>query len=433
MHLAGTLCSSQCLRASVVRNVVFRKAASHMKNWLGLSSFCLVTLALAAVAWATRPLPAADRWPGEIAPECVGMDSGRLEQLDRIVREAIEQRQCPGAVVLVTRFGRVVWWRPYGLRTVGEQPEPMSRETVFDLASLTKVMATATSIMVLVDRGQITLGDRVVRFIPEFAQNGKESITVEQLLRHRSGLVADNPLGDYHDGPERALERIWSLKPVYEPGSKFLYSDVGYIVLGEIVRRVSGQPLDEFARVNIFEPLGMHETTFRPDRLIRARTAPTERRDGRWMRGQVHDPRADLLGGVAGHAGLFSTARNVETFARMILGRGQGHGVRVLSPAAIHAMTSPGSTSAGQARGLGWDMDTPFSSPRGDLFPVGGFGHTGFTGTSLWIDPGSQTVVILLTNRVHPEGKGNVTPLRRQIANIVAGSIVSRGEQQTHP
>jgi uncharacterized protein YbbC (DUF1343 family)/CubicO group peptidase (beta-lactamase class C family) len=351
------------------------------------------------------------------------MEAAHLAEIDAAVRKAIDAEKCPGAVVLVSRFGRVVWWRPCGNRLVGDAPEPMSRETVFDMASLTKVMATATSIMILIDRGEITLGDRVARFIPEFGQNGKERITIEQLLRHRGGLVADNPLDDYRDGPEKALERIWSLSPVNEPGTKLVYTDVGYIVLGEVVRRVSGRGLDEFARANIFRPLGMDETGFHPNGLLRTRTAPTELRDGRWMRGEVHDPRAHLLGGVAGHAGLFSTARDVASFAHMILGRGQHRGVRVLSPAAVAAMTSAGDTPPGQRRGLGWDIDTPHSSPRGDLFPVGSFGHTGFTGTSLWIDPASQTVVIILTNRVHPNGKGDVRELRRKIATIVAGAI----------
>jgi uncharacterized protein YbbC (DUF1343 family) len=379
-----------------------------------------------------EPLSAADRWPGETLPECVGIDSQRLSQIDGAVRRAMDERKCPGAVVLVSRFGRVVWWRPYGNRTTelaGSaslpplRAEPMSRETVFDMASLTKVMATATSIMILVDRGEVSLADRVSGLIPEFGQNGKEAVTVEQLLRHRGGLIADNPLADYQDGRERAFDRIWQLQPVYDPGSRFLYTDVGYIVLGEIVRRVSSQSLDKFSHDKIFKPLGMDDTTFRPDPFLRSRTAPTEAREGRWMRGEVHDPRAHLLGGFAGHAGLFSTAQDVATFAHVILGRGERCERRILSPAAVAAMTSPGSTPPGQARGLGWDIDTGFSSIRGDLFSPGGFGHTGFTGTSLWIDPSTQTAVVVLTNRVHPDGKGDVRQLRRQIATIVASSI----------
>jgi uncharacterized protein YbbC (DUF1343 family) len=250
-------------------------------------------------------------------------------------------------------------------------------------------------------------------------------VTIELLLRHRAGFVADNSLDDYRDGPQQAMEQIWRLKPINDPGSKFLYSDVGYIVLGEIVRRVSGQRVDQFSSENIFSPLGMDETTFHPDAFLRSRAAPTEVREGRWMRAEVHDPRSYLLGGVAGHAGLFSTARDVSTFAQMIMRKGEHRGRRILSSVAVAAMTSPGSTPPGQARGLGWDIDTGFSSIRGDLFPVGGFGHTGFTGTSLWIDLGSETAVIILTNRVHPDGKGDVRDLRRKIATIVASSIRS--------
>jgi uncharacterized protein YbbC (DUF1343 family)/CubicO group peptidase (beta-lactamase class C family) len=396
---------------------------------------CVAIVSLLIVFTRSEHAKAADRWPGETLPDRVGMDSERLSQIDAVVREAIEQRKCPGAVVLVSRFGRVVWWRPYGYRNLDENgdkssfapgisAEPMSRETVFDMASLTKVMATATSMMILIDSGEVSLNDRVTRFIPEFGQNGKDDVTVEQLLRHRSGFIADNPVDDYRDGPQRAFERIWQLRPVYAPNSKFLYTDVGYIVLGEIVRRVSGRPLDVFARERIFGPLGMEDTTFRTDAFLRTRAAATELRDGRWMRGEVHDPRSYLLGGVAGHAGLFSTARDVATFAEMILGQGERCGRRVLSPVVVAAMTSPGATPPGQARGLGWDIDTGFSTVRGDLFPMGGFGHTGFTGTSLWIDPQSQTAVIILTNRVHPDGKGDVRELRRKVATVVAGSIL---------
>jgi uncharacterized protein YbbC (DUF1343 family)/CubicO group peptidase (beta-lactamase class C family) len=381
-------------------------------------------MSLLIVGLAAAASLAADPWPGETPPERVGMDAAKLAEIDDAVREAIASGQCPGAVVLVSRFGSVVWWRPYGKRLVGEQPEPMSRETVFDMASLTKVMATASSLMVLVDRGQVSLGAPVARYIPEFAGGGKAAVTVEQLLRHRGGLIADNPVDDYSAGRAQAFDKIWSLEPAYPPGSKFLYTDVGYIVLGELVARVSGQPLHVFAEANIFGPLGMDETTFRPGPALTARAAPTELRDGHWMRGEVHDPRAFLLGGVAGHAGLFSTARDTLRYARMILCLGQLDGVRVLSEQAVRAMTAPGDTPAGQARGLGWDIDTGYSSPRGELFPVGSFGHTGFTGTSLWIDPASQTAVVILSNRVHPSGKGNVIPLRRSVATIVARSII---------
>ncbi|HVF89499.1 MAG TPA: exo-beta-N-acetylmuramidase NamZ domain-containing protein, partial [Blastocatellia bacterium] len=372
-----------------------------------------------------------------IAPERVGMSGARLARIDEAVRDFIERKQTPGAVVLVGRNGRVVYRKGFGDRAVAPQREPMTVDTIFDLASLTKVVATATSIMILVERGKLSLADPVALFIPEFARFGKDRVTVEQLLTHRSGLAPDNDISDYVGSSVDPLEEIYDLQLTYEPGSRFVYSDVGYIVAAEIVRRVSGQRLDRFAGENIFAPLGMRDTAWgrgerergdgRPltiwssERL--ARTAPTEMREGRWMRGEVHDPRAYELGGVAGHAGLFSTADDLAIFCQMFLNRGEYAGVRLLAPYTIERMLSAHSLPASQMRGIGWDVNTPFSSNRGDLFPVGTFGHTGFTGTSIWIDPISRAFVVLLTNRVHPNGRGDVSRLRSLIASIVAGSI----------
>jgi len=359
-----------------------------------------------------------------VSPEAVGMSGRQLARIDEVVQEAIARRELPGAVILVARQGRIVYWRAFGHRALEPTRLPMTRDTVFDLASLTKVVATATSVMILVERGKIRLGDPVARYIPEFAQNGKERITIEQLLQHRGGLIADNDLADYRDGPEKALERIYALGTVAEPGTRFIYSDVGYIVLGELVRRVSGQRLDDFARENIFRPLGMTETTFAPTGALRERCAPTERREGRWMIGEVHDPRAYALGGVAGHAGLFSTARDLAIYCQMLLNGGTFRGVRILSPLSVRRMIEVRHLPPGEMRGLGWDVHTGYSSNRGDLFPIGSFGHTGFTGTSLWIDPASRTFVIFLSNRVHPDGRGDVTSLRGRVASIVAAAIL---------
>jgi uncharacterized protein YbbC (DUF1343 family) len=358
-----------------------------------------------------------------VSPEAVGMSARHLAHIDEVVRQAIARRELPGAVILVARQGRIVYWRAFGFRAVEPERVPMTRDTVFDLASLTKVVATATSVMILVERGKIRLGDPVARYIPEFAQNGKERITIEQLLLHRGGLVADNDLADYRDGPEKAMERIYALGTVAEPGARFIYSDVGYIVLGELVRRVSGQRLDDFAREHIFRPLGMTETTFTPTGALRQRCAPTERRQGRWMQGEVHDPRAHALGGVAGHAGLFSTARDLAIYCQMILNGGEFRGVRILSPLSVRRMVESRGLPFHEMRGLGWDINTGYSSNRGDLFPIGSFGHTGFTGTSVWIDPASRTFVIFLSNRVHPDGRGDVTSLRGRVASIVAAAI----------
>lgn len=355
------------------------------------------------------------------------MSSKRLAGIEEAVLAAIERSETPGAVVLVGRSGHVVYFKAFGNRAVEPAVEPMTTDTVFDLASLTKVVATATSIMILVERGKVSLADRVARYIPEFARFGKERVTVEQLLTHRAGFPPDNEIADYVGASIDPLKLIYDLKPVYEPGSRFLYSDVGYIVAAEVVRRVSGKTVAEFAEQNIFVPLGMKDTGFMPLGRIGfapvSRIAPTEVREGRWMRGEVHDPRAYELGGVAGHAGLFSTAGDLAVFCQMVLNRGEYAGARVLAPYTIDRMVGPHSLPAAEMRGIGWDVNTSFSSNRGDLFPVGSFGHTGFTGTSLWLDPATMTFVVLLTNRVHPDGKGDVTRLRSVVASITAAAV----------
>jgi uncharacterized protein YbbC (DUF1343 family) len=383
----------------------------------------LLTAALLPLAWApvraenTAGLPHA-------APAAVGLDAAKLGQIDGAVREGIDQGQLPGAVVLVVRQGKVAFRKAYGLRSKRPAEAAMTADTVFDLASLTKPVATATAVMLLLERGKLALSDPVAKHLPEFGQNGKGRVTVEQLLLHTSGLVADNPLADYKEGRKKALERVGRLYPVAGPGERFLYSDVNFIVLGELVEKLGGEPLDVFARQRVFEPLGMKETAFRPGKPLAERAAPTEQREGRWMRGEVHDPRAYLLGGVAGHAGLFSTADDLAVFAQMVLDGGSHAGKRVLKPETVRLMTTPRPVPGG-LRALGWDVQTRFSSNRGDGFPVGSFGHTGFTGTSLWIDPSSRTAVIFLSNRVHPDGKGQINRLRGRVASIVAASIVA--------
>jgi uncharacterized protein YbbC (DUF1343 family)/CubicO group peptidase (beta-lactamase class C family) len=362
-------------------------------------------------------------------PESVGMSSDRLAQIDTAMLRAIEARQTPGAVVLVARKGRTVYRKAFGDRAVQPAREPMTLDTIFDLASLTKILATATSMMILVERGQLSLADPVALYIPEFGRFGKERVTIEQLLTHRAGFVPDNEIADYVGKTVKPLEKIYELQPAYEPGTRFVYSDVGYIVAAELIRRVTGKPLDQFAKENIFAPLGMKETLFNPsasnEQQRTGRIAPTEMREGRWMRGEVHDPRAYELGGVAGHAGLFSTADDIAVYCQMILNKGEYAGSRILAPYTIERMVSAHSLPTSQMRGIGWDVNTSFSSNRGDLFPVGTFGHTGFTGTSVWIDPKSETFVVLLTNRVHPVGRGDITRLRSFIASIVAGSITA--------
>jgi uncharacterized protein YbbC (DUF1343 family)/CubicO group peptidase (beta-lactamase class C family) len=388
-----------------------------------------------------QPVPTGSAQPGaakrlpRASPESVGMSSTRLAAMDEAVRRSIESKETPGAVLLVGRSGKVVYHKAFGNRALEPRPETMTADTIFDLASLTKVVATATSVMILVERGKIGLADPVALHIPEFGRAGKERVTIEQLLTHRAGLPPDNEIADYVGVSLDPLQLIYELRPSYEPGSRFVYSDVGYIVAAEIIRRVAGKALDEFARQNIFAPLGMNQTFFLPvnktaaisaaQKRLLARIAPTETREGRWMRGEVHDPRAYELGGVAGHAGLFSTAGDLAIFCQMILNGGEYGRQRIMSHYTIERMLGAQSLPASEMRGIGWDVNTGFSSNRGDLFPVGSIGHTGFTGTSFWIDLGSRTFVILLANRVHPDGKGNVTRLRSAIASIAAGAITA--------
>ncbi|HUG92311.1 MAG TPA: exo-beta-N-acetylmuramidase NamZ domain-containing protein [Planctomycetaceae bacterium] len=396
--------------------------AAMRRRWFAAGRLCAglaVLLGVALAAGAAPPkLPRAE-------PADVGMDAGRLAVIDDLVHEGLRRNQMPGAVVLVGRQGKVVYFKAFGHRHVEPDRRPMTTDTVFDMASITKPVATATSLMKLVEQEKLHPRDAVADHIPEFGCNGKEPISIYQLLTHQSGLIADNPLSDYNDGPEKAFQRIWDLKPVAEPGSRFIYSDVNYIVLGEIVRRLSGDNLHAFSRKHVFEPLGMSETGFLPDESLRGRSAPTEKRDGTWIQGEVHDPRAHRLGGIAGHAGLFSTAEDLAVYAQMMLGRGEYAGVRVLDEAVVDLMTTSCEVPGGGLRGLGWDMRTGYSSNRGDLCSSRAFGHGGFTGTVLWIDPELDLFVIFLSNRVHPDGKGLVNPLAGRIGTLAVAAVRS--------
>jgi uncharacterized protein YbbC (DUF1343 family)/CubicO group peptidase (beta-lactamase class C family) len=361
------------------------------------------------------------------------IDFERLARISGAVERAIEQGDMPGAVVLIVHRGQIAFRQAYGSRSKKPVDTPMTPDTVFDLASLTKPIATATSILILVEQGRLRFSDRVAQYLPAFGQSGKTEITVEHLLLHTSGLIADNPESDYQEGRSKSLERIFQLKPVAEPGARFLYSDLGYIVLGELVAHLAGVPLDEFARKHIFAPLGMTDTGFHPAGSQKARAAPANLRDGHWILGEVHDPRAFQLGGVAGHAGLFSTADDLAIYATMLLRGGEYQGSRILSPLAVRTMTTARSVPGG-LRAYGWDVDTSYSINRGELFPRGhGFGHTGFTGTSLWIDPVSETAVIFLSNRLHPDGKGNVKRVRNQVATLAAAALTGDGGAGLRP
>lgn len=399
-----------------------------MRRWAPAVSTLLLGAALAPPAaiaavstGASAPLPV-------VPPAAAGMSAERLAAIDRAVAQAIERHETPGAVVLVGRNGKVVLRKAYGRRALVPDPEPMTADTAFDLASLTKPIATATSVMTLVERGLVRLADPVVRHLPEFGAGGgeREEVTVEQLLVHRSGLVADDPMELYLGTPAEIFARKHRRPLALAPGTRFVYSDAGFEALGELVTRVTGEPLDRYAARAVFAPLGMAETEFRPivagtgrGKLPASRIAPTERRDGRLLRGEVHDPRSHALGGVAGHAGLFSTADDLARYARAILGDGGG----VLSPAGVAAMTRARDYGDADLRGLGWDVATAYSSNRGDLFALGSFGHTGWTGTSIWLDPATGVFVVVLANRNHPDGGGNVIPLRSRVATVAAAAV----------
>ncbi len=345
---------------------------------------------------------------------------------DRAIAEAIAQKQCPGAVLLVGKGDEILYLASFGNRALLPDVVPMTNDTIFDLASLSKSIGCATSVLILADRGKIDLKKPVATYIPEFGSNGKESITVEDLLLHRGGLVPDNPLADYIGTRGEMITRIMSLTPKWKPRTHFAYSDVGFEVLGELVQRVDGRPLDQFAHEEIFAPLGMTETMYRPPESLKTRIAPTEKRDGKWMVGEVHDPRAFALGGVAGHAGLFSTATDISKWIRMINAGGVLEGKRLLSEAIVKQMLTVQALPDGTgARGLGVDIDSSYSSCRGTRFPRGtSFGHTGWTGTSYWSDPASGVYVILLSNRVHPYGKGDMKEVRSKVATACAEAVL---------
>ena len=344
----------------------------------------------------------------------------RLSGLDAIIEDAIRDGQIPGAVLLVGHDGQVVYRKAFGNRSLEPRREAMTVDTIFDMASLTKVLATTAAVMQLVGKGEIKDNDPVAKYIPEFAQNGKEDVTVRELLTHHSGLAPDLDLTQPWEGHDTGLRMAFGEKLNDPPGSRFVYSDINFIMLGALVERVSEMPLDQYCSKHIFTPLAMSQTRFVPPASWLRMIAPTQYDEqDKMLRGVVHDPTARRMGGVAGHAGLFSTADDLAKFAEFLL-----HGGAVLSPLLIEKMTTPQQPPTSQVlRGFGWDIDSPFSSNRGELLPVGSFGHTGFTGTSLWVDPTTRTFIILLTNAVHPRGKGNVVALRTKIATAVAAAL----------
>ena len=355
-------------------------------------------------------------------------------RVDEIVQAGIAAKAAPGAVVLIGRGDQTIYEKAYGTRATVPSTEPMTLDTVFDLASLTKVVATTTAVMTLVEQGRVRLNDPVASLVPGFDRYGKAGITVRHLLTHVSGLRPDVDLHPW-TGYDAALALAIDEVPTAAPGEQFVYSDINFFLLGDIVSRVTGESLDKYLTRVVFGPLGLRDTGFLPAKTLLPRIAPTERcaeqdawpckrPDAAPLRGVVHDPTARRMGGVAGHAGLFSTAQDLQRFARMLINGGELDGVRILSPATVARMITPVTLPANAGtRGLGWDIDTSFSSNRGDLFPIGSYGHTGFTGTSLWIDPASKSYVIFLSSRLHPDGVGDVGVLRSRIATVAAAVI----------
>ena len=347
----------------------------------------------------------------------------KLAEMDTAIERAVAEHDCPGVVLWVERNG-AAYHKAYGNRALVPAEEPMTEDTIFDVASLTKVIATTPSVMLLLERGRIKLEERAQTYLEEFKGDGKEAITIRQLLTHTSGLPAGIGRNPPWSGYDAAIRLACAERLVTPPGTVFRYSDINFFLLGEIVHRVSGLRLNEFAAREIYGPLKMTDTGFLPTDSKRARIAPTERVDGNILRGTVHDPTARLMGGVAGHAGLFSTAADLARYARMLLNLGELDGVRILRPETVKLMTSvQTSRSLAARRGLGWDIDSGYSRPRGKIFPLGSYGHTGFTGTALWIDPFSKTLWIFLSNRVHPDAGGSVLALESTLANLAAESV----------
>ncbi len=366
-------------------------------------------------------------------PEELGFNPEKLDRIEPVILQAMDDKEIPGAVVLVARKGKVVYRKVFGTRSLSPRREALTTDTIFDMASVTKVMATATSIMILVEEGKISLKDPLSKYIPEFGNRGKKNITILQMLTHYSGLRPDLDLDFEWEGYETAIELACRERLEALPGEEFIYSDINFFMLGELVRVVTGETLDQFAKKRIFEPLGLKDTGYLPDSELVPRIAPTEKRDGKMLRGEVHDPTTFRMGGVAGHAGLFSTASDTLVWAQMILQGGVYGDTRILSPMSVLKMSTPQTPyGKGDWRGLGFDIETRFSTNRGDLFPVGSFGHTGFTGTSVWIDPFSETVLILFTSRLYATREGTAVFLRRKVASIVAAAIEDMPLERDH-
>jgi CubicO group peptidase (beta-lactamase class C family) len=371
----------------------------------------------------------------------LGLSPEQMKRVGLIVQEAVQRGDIPGAVVVVGRKGKVALKRAFGSSQLVPRRLPMTEDMIFDLASLTKPLATATSIMILVEQGRLSLREKVKSYIPEFeayvdeAGRPGEDALLWHLLTHTSGLPdylsstdpaeLENMLGPSIKTAD-LVSLIGKLKKTAPPGQSFRYSCLGYIALAHIVQKVTGQSIAEFAGQHIFRPLRMRHTFYNPPLEFRERCVPTLVLDGKPLRGIVHDPLARMQGGVSGNAGLFSTADDLAIFCQMILNKGLFAGKRILSPLAVERMTEIYPRAARFGRGLGWDLDSPYSSAGGDLFGPRSFGHTGYTGTSVWIDPETDMFLIFLTNRIHPDDKGSLLVLRSRLANAAAAAVIKK-------
>ncbi len=360
-----------------------------------------------------------------VAPKDVGLSGSMLDLIDHVVNDGIKAGNMAGCVVAIGRRGKLAFLRAYGDRQVEPTRQRMDVDTIFDLASITKPVATATSIMLLWQDGKLELSDEYSKYFPGFAVHGKHDITIFQLLTHQGGLIPDNALSDFNDGPQMAFKRIFELSTIGQPGEKFVYSDVGYLLLAKLVHRLTGKNVDAFTRERVFRPLGMKDTGFLPGPALRSRCASNDQlaESGAWIKGQVHDPRARMLGGVAGHAGLFSTANDLSVFAQMLLNGGHFRSQQILLPETVRIMTDRYRVSSGMF-GLGWDKYSAYSTNRGIQLSDSAFGHGGFTGTVLWIDPDADLFYIVLSNRLHPDGKGAINRIAGQIGTVAVSAII---------
>ena len=345
--------------------------------------------------------------------------------VDSIIYNGITEKAFPGAALLINLDGKTIYKKGFGKFTYESDSPDVKPSTIYDLASLTKVIATTTAAMICIDRKYFTLDDKVEKFIPDFKANDKENITIRNLLLHNSGLPAWEKFYDKNLTKDQILSDIYSSKLEYKTGSKTVYSDLGMIVLGKVIEKVTNSSLDKFCKKEIFEPLGMNDTYFNPPDSVKYKIPPTEN-DTYWrnrlIKGEVHDETASLLGGVSGHAGLFSNVEDLAKFLLLILNKGIYKNKRIINSETVELFTKRQSQES--SRALGWDTKSETGSSAGNLFGTNSFGHTGFTGTSIWVDPDRNLFVVFLTNRVYPSREKNkLLSIRPKLHDAVIRAI----------